>query len=80
MNKKVIISLIFMLSLWSLAFAQMDGLHGDFLETRNGLHAGNLFRTTFYNDGTFGVNQRPPDIGGEWPINSGHIYMLDGNV
>ncbi len=58
----------------------MDQLHGDFAETRNGLHAGNQFRTTFYNDGTFGVNERPPDIGGEWPINSGHIYMLDGNV
>jgi hypothetical protein len=62
------------------SFAQMAGLHGDFLETRSGLHAGNQFRTTFYNDGTFGVNDVPPDIGGEWPINSGHIYMLDGNV
>ncbi|MDZ7262512.1 MAG: hypothetical protein ONB05_10460, partial [candidate division KSB1 bacterium] len=61
-------------------YGQMKGLHGDFAELRNGLHAGNQFRTTFYNDGTFGVNNRPPDIGGEWPINSGHIYMLDGNA
>ncbi len=61
-------------------YAQMAGLHGDFAEMRDGLHAGNQFRTTFFNDGTFGARTRPPDIGGEWPINSGHIYMLDGNA
>ena len=60
--------------------AQMEGLHGDFTYMKNGLHAGNQFRTTFYNDGLFGSKQRPPDIAGEWPINSGHDYMLDGNV
>ena len=62
------------------SYAQLDQLHGDFLETRNGLHAGNQFRTTFYNDGSYGTKERPPDIGGEWPINSAHIYLLDGNV
>ncbi|NQT27680.1 hypothetical protein HQ585_20155, partial [candidate division KSB1 bacterium] len=62
------------------SYAQLDGLHGDFLETRNGMHAGNQFRTTFYNDGSFGTKERPPDIGGEWPINSAHIYLLDGNT
>jgi len=62
------------------ARAQMEGLHGDFLESRDGLHAGNKFRTTFYNDGTFGAKTQPPDIAGEWPINSGRIYMIDGNV
>ena len=62
------------------AFAQMEGLHGDFTYMKNGLHAGNQFRTTFYNDGLFGSKHRPPDIAGEWPINSGHDYMLDGNV
>ncbi len=61
-------------------YAQMEGLHGDFANNASGLHEGNLFRTTFYNDGTWGVNNRPPDIGGEWPINSAHIYMLDGNT
>jgi hypothetical protein len=60
--------------------AQLEGLHGDFLETRNGLHAGNQFRTTFYNDGSYGSKQRPPDIAGEWPINSAHDYLLDGNT
>ncbi|MBN2001208.1 hypothetical protein JW935_26935, partial [candidate division KSB1 bacterium] len=78
--KKIFLILLFLFLFAVLLHAQMEGLHGDFLETRNGLHAGNQFRTTFYNDGTFGVNTRPPDIGGEWPINSGHIYMLDGNV
>ena len=61
------------------AFAQMQGLHGDFAHHRNGVHAGNQFRTTIYNDGTFGSKQTG-DFSGEWPINSGHIYMIDGNV
>ena len=61
-------------------FAQMEGLHGDFMEIRDGVHAGNQFRTTFFNDGLFGAINRPPDHGGEWPINSGHVYMLDGNA
>ena len=64
----------------SSAFAQLEGLHGDFTYMKNGLHAGNQFRTTFYNDGLFGSKNRPPDIAGEWPINSGHNYLLDGNV
>jgi hypothetical protein len=58
----------------------MEGLHGDFSNSRDGLHAGNQFRTTIYNDGTFGRKQDPPDIAGEWPINSGRWYMIDGNV
>jgi hypothetical protein len=61
-------------------YAQLDNLYGDFSATKKGLHAGNQFRTTFYNDGTFGINNRPPDIGGEWPINSAHLYLLDGNA
>jgi hypothetical protein len=64
----------------SMLYAQMEGLHGDAREHKNGLHAGNLFRTTFYNDGTYGVITQPPDIPGEWPINSGHSYLIDGNV
>ena len=43
---------IFLLFLPNL-YAQMTGRHGDFTEVRKGLHAGNQFRTTFYNDGTF---------------------------
>ena len=62
----------------SMGWAQMEGLHGDFTEHRSGLHAGNQFRTSFYNDGTFGAINSPPDVPGEWPINSGHLYMIDG--
>ncbi|MBN2007928.1 hypothetical protein JW960_01135 [candidate division KSB1 bacterium] len=63
------------------ALAQMEGLHGDFLEIRSGVHAGNLFRTTFYNDGTWGrVNNDPEAFVGEWPINSGTMYLIDGNL
>ena len=68
------------LMLFGNARAQMADLHGDFMETRNGIHAGNQFRTTFYNDGLIGGNQVPPDIYGEWPINSGHLYLHDGNI
>ncbi|MBN1780393.1 hypothetical protein JW948_04650 [bacterium] len=60
--------------------AQMEGLKGDVREHKSGLHAGNQFRTTFYNDGTYGQITYPPDIGGEWPINTGALYLIDGNV
>jgi hypothetical protein len=61
--------------------AQMGNLHGDDNESRMGTHSGNRFRTTFFNDGTDGgrINQ-PHQIAGEWPINSGHFYLVDGNV
>jgi hypothetical protein len=61
------------------AYAQMDRLHGDFMETRNGLHAGNLFRISFYNDGTFG-RISPTDIGGEWLVHPGSAYLLNADV
>ena len=62
-------------------YAQMDDLYGDDGEYRMGMHSGNLFRITFFNDGTWGGHpSRPGEIGGEWPINSGHIYLMDGNI
>lgn len=66
----------------SVLFAQMAGLQGSDAETRMGVHAGNQLRTTFYNDGTFGgiLPITPDEIRGEWPINSGHIYIIDGNI
>ncbi|MFO7446676.1 MAG: hypothetical protein R6W90_09925 [Ignavibacteriaceae bacterium] len=66
----------------SVTNAQMDNLHGSFGELRMGVHAGNQFRVTFYNDGTYGaISPRTPDeIMGEWPINSGHYYLVDGNI
>jgi hypothetical protein len=82
---KMIFRLSFLLILTCLiadgAFAQMETLRGDFLEIRSGVHAGNLFRTTFYNDGTAGrVNEDPEAFVGEWPINSGTMYLIDGNL
>jgi hypothetical protein len=64
----------------TILLAQMDKLHGDDREYRIGVHAANQFRTSFYNDGTFGgrVNQ-PPQVAGEWPKNSTHYYLVDGN-
>jgi len=64
----------------TLLLAQMDKLHGDDREYRLGVHAANQFRTSFYNDGTYGgrVNQ-PPQVAGEWPKNSTHYYLVDGN-
>jgi len=60
--------------------SQLKTLYGDQNLLVSGEHAGNQFRTTFYNDGTWGINRNSTsDIGGEWPIGSGHIYMLDGN-
>ena len=59
---------------------QMAGLHGDYREYRKGVHSGNKFRTTFYNDGYFGAKNQPPDYGGEWPINSGRLYMWDADL
>ena len=41
-------------------------------------HSGNKVRTTFYNYGLVGRwSGEPADIGGEWPINSGHEYIGD---
>ena len=53
----------------SLSYAQMQGLHGDFAEHRNGVHAANQFRTTIYNDGgaSLTVNSITDSCGGRHP-------------
>ena len=59
-----------------IAFAQMDNLHGDERYSLNGLHSGNMLRTSIYNDGMVGDRGAcPDDIGGEWPINTGRFYL-----
>jgi hypothetical protein len=60
----------------------MGGSHGDDAETRMGVHAGNQLRVSFYNDGTFGfINPwTSEEVRGEWPINTGRIYIIDGNI
>ena len=82
---KILFSFLIIISIMGIfasnMLSQMDGLHGDDNEYRMGIHAANMFRTSFFNDGTYGgrVNQ-PPQIAGEWPINSGHYYLVDGNI
>ena len=80
MKRIVFVFALLALILPQSLLAQLDQLYGDFRETRRGTHAGNLFRTTFYNDGHWG--RRGSDqtaIAGEWPINSGNAYLLDGH-
>ncbi|MFH1198172.1 MAG: hypothetical protein V1720_20890 [bacterium] len=80
---KIYYSILVLLFFWgtNATVAQMDGLHGSDAESRMGVHSGNLFRTSFFNDGTYGgrVN-RAPEVAGEWPINAGHYYLVDGNI
>jgi len=67
--------LVLLLSQRSLAQVKE---HGDFREEKKNVHSGNKIRTTFYNNGWLGRNpQSQEDIGGEWPINSGHEYIGD---
>lgn len=51
---------------------------GNSLSRAKNNHSGNKVRTTFYNYGLIGRwTSEPEDIGGEWPINSGHEYIGD---
>ncbi len=61
----------------SIIFAQMDQLHGDQNYSAEGLHSGNQIKTHFWNWGQIGINRdfEATEIGGEWPINSGHFYL-----
>jgi hypothetical protein len=51
-------------------------MHGDESNSASGLHSGNQIKASFYNDGLVGKRYvAVTDIGGEWPINSGHVYI-----
>ena len=51
---------------------------GNALARAKNNHSGNKIRTTFYNYGLVGRwSSEPNDIGGEWPINTGHEYIGD---
>ncbi len=55
--------------------------HGTPLARAKNVHSGNKIRTTFYNYGLVGrVLNAADDIGGEWPINSGHEYIGDVGI
>ena len=59
-------------------FSQMDPdtHYGDQNYSTYGLHSGNQIKTHFWNDGQIGIRRHLSDqIGGEWPINSGHLYL-----
>lgn len=78
-----VIFLLLALPSISMLYAQMDGLHGDDREYRRGLHSANQVRLSFFNDGSYGINNNStaaPNYGGEWPINSGRFYLLGGSV
>ncbi|NQT25012.1 hypothetical protein HQ585_06645, partial [candidate division KSB1 bacterium] len=74
---KYILLIVFMLALPLVLLAQMDDLHGDQAYSMNGLHSGNMIRTTFWNDGQVGLRANSPtDIAGEWPIGSSREYIV----
>jgi hypothetical protein len=77
MKRVLLITTVGLLVAVALAFGQKKP-HGMFEEERSGIHNGNRIQTTFYNSGLVGrVTSKPEDIGGEWPINSGHEYIGD---
>ncbi|NQT26779.1 hypothetical protein HQ585_15595 [candidate division KSB1 bacterium] len=78
-NHRIILLFLVLVLCAGQLWAQMQGLHGDERYIKRGDHAGNKFRTTFYNGGTYG-RRDDVDIPGEWPIGSGHEYLIDGNV
>ena len=55
-------------------YAQLEDYHGDFKEMRRNIHSGNQIRMIFYNDGHWG-RVHTGEFEGEWPINSGHLYI-----
>jgi hypothetical protein len=78
--KKSTLGRIAVLCLWAAfgAVAQdaLTRLHGDENYSVSGLHSGNQIKASFYNDGLVGKRYvAVTDIGGEWPINSGHVYI-----
>ncbi len=78
---KFFLPALLLISLSGYAQDPLNHLSGDFLEHRSGLHAGNMFRTTIYNDGTIGHTLNDLEaIRGEWPINSGHQYNRGSTI
>lgn len=66
------------LSFFFLTMAYSASPKGNSLARAKNDHSGNKVRTTFYNYGLVGRwTSEPEDIGGEWPINSGHEYIGD---
>ena len=69
---------VFFLIFLTISIAFGSGPKGNSLARAKNDHSGNKIRTTFYNYGLVGRwTSEPEDIGGEWPINSGHEYIGD---
>ena len=64
------------LAFGSNVFAQ-DNLYGDVKNRAKNVHAGNLVRITFHNNGRLGSvkGDQTPAYTGEWPIGSGKVQM-----
>ncbi|GAB4328122.1 MAG: hypothetical protein Kow0037_02220 [Calditrichia bacterium] len=81
-SKRFVLTVIIALLAVATVNAQFyKTLRGTPDERKKNNHSGNQIRTTFYNYGFVGrlIND-PEDIGGEWPINSGHEYVGDISV
>lgn len=66
---------------WTLQAQFYKELRGTPDARKKNTHSGNQIRTTFYNYGFVGrLLTDPSDIGGEWPINSGHEYVGDISI
>jgi hypothetical protein len=79
MKKNIItVILLFAAHIPLQAQQSIDELYGDMFYHRRGIHDGNQIRTTFGNDGQIGFRgerAETKDIPGEWPVNSGNVYL-----
>ncbi|HDQ00650.1 MAG TPA: hypothetical protein ENN22_15905, partial [bacterium] len=82
MRKMILLNMLFVLVMLQIIEVRAQiKTHGDPREVRRGLHSGNQIKTSFYNTGFFGRKEdNPNDFGGEWPKNSGHVYIGDACV
>ncbi len=76
MKYRFILIIIILLSFVLHLSAQTDR-HGDVLNRARNVHAGNLIRATFHNNGRLGGvrGDQSTVYGGEWPIGSGKVQM-----
>ncbi len=80
-TKRAITGAAVVLILTAVSWARVDE-RGSNAARRKNWHSGNLVHTTFFNYGMIGreLPVVPGEVGGEWPINSGHWYVGDVSV
>ena len=76
MKFRFMLILILLISFMLHLKAQTNN-HGDVLNRARNVHAGNLIRATFHNNGRLGSvkGDQSTVYGGEWPIGSGQVQM-----